>query len=111
VLKPAVNLSELFGVLCFRCAVAFHVPLQIRFVAEAARAERAPAEVVRVGFLIIFLFRHGFPSLSFLAGYSLQISLAALNKLAQRRIIRPRRGKTHLLQIQHPKVAHVAKRK
>jgi len=65
VLKPAVNLSETFVMFRFGGAVGFHVPLQICFVAEAARAERAFAEVVHVVFWVGFFF-HGVSSFAIL---------------------------------------------
>lgn len=48
--------SELFKMLRFRVSVAFYVPLQICFAAEAACAVWAFVEVVCVGFWAGFLF-------------------------------------------------------
>jgi hypothetical protein len=54
-----VDSSELFKMLRFGVSVAFHVPLQVGFAAEAACAVWAFVEVVCVGFWAGFLFHYG----------------------------------------------------
>jgi hypothetical protein len=53
-----MHFPELFKVLRLGSAVAFHVLLQVGFIAETARTKWALVEIVYVAFLAAFLVHH-----------------------------------------------------